>query len=283
MAEETKIDDETGGKAAGDAGTEGTEGTAAEGTDDDTPVETLAKEMGWRPKENFNGDDTNFVDAESYIRKGQDIQDSMRKSLKDQKRQLSDMSVSLTELKQHNERVFKAEVGQLKKELSTLKAQKKTAIEDGDVAKVDEIDEQIDTVKESMSPPEKVAAQTPDSNDEFDGWIKDNNWYNDDKEMATYADTIADNHKGAPFARVAALVTNKVKEMFPDKFSVAKKNNVNVSRVEASGRRVTTSKFTKADLSDSQKDIMRQFVKQGIMSESEYIKDLATVAQGGAV
>lgn len=275
MSEETIIGDEPGGKAAGDA-----EGAA--GTEESNEVEVLAQEMGWRPKDNFNGDDADFVDAAQYIRKGQDIQDGMRKSLKDQKRQLSDMSVSLTELKQHNERVFKAEVGQLKKELNDLTHQKKAAIQDGNVPLVDELDEQIDTVKESMVPPEKVVTANPEGGD-FDDWVKDNDWYNSDKEMATYADSVADSHKGAPFARVAVLVSKRVKEMFPDKFPAPKTNNApNASRVEAGGRRATTGKFTKANLSDSQKSIMNQFVKQGIMTEKDYIKDIALVAAGGA-
>lgn len=253
-----------------------------EGSEQANPVEALAEEMGWRPKENFNGDEADFVGAAQYIRKGQDIQDGMRKSLKDQKQQLSDMSVSLTELKQHNERVFKAEVGQLKKELNDLTHQKKAAIQDGNVPLVDELDEQIDTVKESMVPPEKVVTANPEGGD-FDDWVKDNDWYNSDKEMATYADSVADSHKGAPFVRVAALVSRRVKEMFPDKFPAPRTNNApNASRVEAGGRRATAGKFTKSDLSDSQKSIMQQFVRQGIMTEKQYVEDIAKVAGGAA-
>lgn len=245
-----------------------------------TPVEALAKEMGWQEKGAFKGDDTNYVDAASYIKKGQDIQDNMRQSLKDQKRQLSDMAGSLTELKSHNERVYKAEVGQLKKELSTLKQQKKEAIEDGDVAKVGEIDEQIDTVKESMEPPKPNEQQAPTG--DFETWIQDNDWYEKDKEMAAYADALADKHEGAPFKRVAALVTKQVKEMFPDKFPTSTtKSPVNVARVEAGARKsVSDTKFTRSDLSESQKSVMRQFVKQGIMTEKQYIEDIG-VMQGG--
>jgi len=249
---------------------------SGDGTED--PIESLAKEMGWQGKESFKGDDTNFVDAEEYIRKGQDIQDSMRKSLKDQKHQMVDMSGSLDELKQHNERVFKAEVGRLEKELAGLKAKKKTAIEEADVNEVDKIDEQIDAVKESIEPP----SQTKQSvNSKFDEWVKDNDWYKSDKEMSEYADTVADKHEGAPFARVATMVEKQVKEMFPDKFA-ATKTSPSAPRVEAARKRAATSKFTKADLTGSQKNIMSQFIKQGIMSEKEYIADIAKLAGGEA-
>lgn len=250
---------------------------------EETPVEILAKEMGWQPKDNFKGDGDNYVDAEQYIRKGQDIQDNMRKSLKDQKQQLSDLAGSLKELQSHNERVYKAEVTQLKKELSDLTQQKKEAIQDGNVEKVGEIDEQIDSVKESMVPPAKTDTSAKVGGD-FEVWVKDNKWYESDKEMSAYADSLADKHEGAPFARVAALVTKQVKEMFPDKFpSSAKRQEVSTApRVEAGTRKAMTTKFTKSDLTDSQKSIMQQFVKQEIMSEKQYIEDIATISAGGA-
>ena len=281
MPEETTIEDELGGKAADDAGSKEAN-TGDAGNNDE--VEILAKEMGWRPKENFNGDEADFVDAVQYIRKGQDIQDGMRKSLKDQKRQLSDMSVSLTELKQHNERVFKAEVGQLKKELNDLKQQKKAAIQDGDVTLVDELDEQIDTVKESMVPPEQTKTQQSQEGErpEFDAWVKENPWYDADPEMQQYADSLAGENKGLTFDRLAKLVSRKTEEAFPDKFLARGKTRDAVSRVEAGGRKVTTGNFTKADLSDSQKTIMNQFVRQGIMSEKDYIRDIS-ITQGAKV
>ena len=284
MAEETGTQEE-----GGTTEKEGT-GEGQETTTDDK-VETLAKEMGWQPKEDFNGDEANYVDAESFIKKGQDIQDSMRKSLKDQKRQLSDMSDSLVELKSHNERVFKAEVGRLKKELAELTDQKKLAIQDGNVEKVNELDGQIDTVKESIAAPEKTDSgeKASSSPGDFEEWVADNKWYDDDIEMTSYADTLAAKHEGAPFKRIAALVTKQVKEMFPDRFpapastTTTQNTNISQSRVEGAGKKTTTTKFTEADLTDSQKNIMAQFAKQGIMTKKQYIEDIGKLASGGAI
>jgi len=263
------------------------EENAGEGAKEGGDVEALAKEMGWRPKEDFAGDETDFVNAKTYIRKGQDIQDSMRKSLKSQKQQLSDMTDSIAELKAHNERVYKAEVANLKKELISLKTQKKVAIEDGDVEKVNEIDEQIDAVKGSIKEPEpvkktaKTQSQGESSTPEFDVWVKQNPWYITDDEMGQYADTIATENKGLSFKRIANMVDKKVKEAFPEKFSEQK--NVNVNRVEGSARRGSSSgKLTEADLTSSQKSIMNQFVRQGIMTKNQYIEDIAKVAGGAA-
>ena len=238
-----------------------------------TEIETLATEMGWRPDGKDKEGKT--VDAETYIRKGRDIQDTMRGHIKDQKQQLTDLGHSVDDLKLHNERVYKAEVITLKKELSTLKKEKKEAVEDGNVEKVDEIDERIDDVKEAIVKPEPQEPST--DNPEFNEWIKTNAWYRDDPEMAVYADTIADKHVGAPFKRVAALITKQVKEMFPEKFKGPEKPKP--SPVEGATKKTTTTKFTKADLTENQKSIMKQFVRQGIMTEKAYIEDISKLEE----
>ena len=234
-----------------------------------TEIETLATEMGWRPDGKDKEGKT--VDAITYIRKGRDIQDTMRGHIKDQKQQLGDLGRSIDELKLHNKQVYKAEVTKLKTELTALKKEKKAAVEDGDVERVDELDEKIDGVKEAIDEPEPQETST--ENPEFDKWIKTNAWYRDDSEMAAYADTIAIKHDGAPFKRVAALVTKQVKELFPEKFKESEKPKP--SPVEGATRKTVTTKFTKADLTENQKSIMKQFVRQGIMTEKAYISDIS--------
>jgi site-specific DNA-cytosine methylase len=238
-----------------------------------TEIETLATEMGWRSDGKDKEGKT--VDAKTYIRKGRDIQDTMRGHIKDQKQQLSDLGHSIEDLKIHNKQVYKAEVAKLKTELTALQKEKKVAVADADVELVDELDEKIDGVKEAMEKPE--AQETSTENPKFNEWAKTNTWYRDDPEMAAYADTIADKHTGAPFERVAALVTKQVKEMFPEKFSEPKKPAA--SPVEGATKKTTTTKFTKADLTENQKSIMKQFVRQGIMTEKAYIEDIAKLKE----
>lgn len=260
-------------------GTEPPDATGVSGMEPDTsgdtqaapkvdPVEAMAIELGWNP--DFDGDGK--VDAKTYILKSREIQDTMREHIKEQKGQLHELSDSVAALKSHNEKVYKAEVSKLKNELEELKRERKEAIEEGDVAKVDALDERIGGVKDSMSQP----SERPRNTAEFDAWVVDNKWYETDSEMAAYADTIASENKGAPFARVAALVGRKAREMFPDKFAgqtPTKKKSP--SPVEESGARPRAAKFTKADLTEGQKAIMSQFVRQGIMTEKQYIEDIA--------
>ena len=255
----------------------GDDTSTSEGESKEDPVEALAIELGWNP--DFEGEDK--VDAKTYILKSREIQDTMREHIKEQKGQLNELSNSVAALKSHNEKVYKAEVAKLKNELEDLKQERKEAIEEGDVTKVEELDERIDGVEESMTQPQKEDNETKSRNTaEFDAWLADNKWYDDDPEMAAYADAIASENKGAPFARVAALVDRKVREMFPDKFAeqtptTPTKKKQSPSPVEESGSKPTAAKFTKANLTDNQKAIMSQFVRQGIMTEKQYIEDIA--------
>ena len=226
---------------------------------DESSIEDIASEIGWRS----DGE----LDAKAYILKSKDIQATMRDHINTQKKHLTDLNTSVTELKAHNELVYKAEVKKLTSELDTLKKVRKEAIEDGDVEKVEELDGQIDGLKETMSRPHKAA------NTEFDTWLGKNQWYTDDNAMKELADKIADENEGAPFKTIARLVELEVKRDFPDKFQAVKKPAS--SPVESASKKITTSKFTEADLSDSQKQTMNQFVKLGILTKKQYIEDIA--------
>jgi len=250
-------------------------------------VEELAQEMGWRPKENFDEESNNeFVDAATYIRRGGDIQTNMRKSIKDQKRQLTAMTNSIEELKQHNERVYKAEITTLKKDLASLKLEKNEAIQDGDVDLVEKIDAKIDLVQESISQPEKAtetAAQPQGEDPEFTEWVAKNDWYRTNKEMQSYADAIGDQNEGLPYTRLLALVERKVKDGFPEKFQKKNSTTEIVNRVEGATRGNNNNiSFTEADLTAGQKNIMSQFVRQGIMTKKQYIDDIKKLAGGYA-
>lgn len=237
-------------------------------------VEELAQQIGWNP--DHKGDDA--IDAVTYILKSREIQNTMKANNKDLKGQLSSMQSSIEALKEHNERVYKAELKQKEAEIAALKKEKIAAVELADVKKVTEIDEQIETIQKDLNKPQEKKATVV--NPEFDEWIKDNQWYLVDDEMARFAESVADQYKGAPRDRIYRIVSQKVAEVFPDKFekppAVKKEKPIGpASPVEAPTKTKVTSKFTKSSLTPEQTNIMKQFVSQGIMTEEQYINDIA--------
>lgn len=254
-------------------------------------IESLAKQLGWSPDHKGSA----YVDAATYILKSRDIQDSMRDHNRDLKSQLSNMQGSIEALKQHNERVYRADVKRLQNELAELQQKKKAAVELADVDTVTALDAQIDSVKQSINEP-APQQHAPSSNPVFDDWVKDNQWYLTDQTMAAYADQVAQQYVGAPADRIYKAVRNKVAELWPEKFEQPKPDNTQslanvsnnvqsqtekakpmgpVSPVEGTTHSNNAPKFSKSDLTPDQLSIMKQFTGAGIMTEEQYINDIA--------
>lgn len=252
-------------------------------------VETLAAQLGW------NADHTgpNSVDAATYILRSREIQDSMKERNDSLKGQLGNLQTSIDALKEHNERVYQADLKAKQAEIETLKREKDSAIDLADKEKVNELDAKIDSLKENINQP---IPQQPTANPVFDSWVADNQWYLTDNDMAQYADTVAQQYAGAPPERIYSLVRSKVAEVFPDKFEEPKPSQTTLanvaeqtnqaesakpkpvgpaSPVEAAKTTAQPTSFSKADLTQDQLAIMRQFSQAGIMTEDQYIKDIA--------
>jgi hypothetical protein len=228
---------------------------------DETPqaVKDLAKELGWN--ENFDDNPDKFVDAATFIRRSRDINSGLRKQIKE-------ITNVVSELKTHNKRVYKAEVQRLTEELTTLKAQRKTAIEDGDVERVEKIESKIEDIKEKTSQP-----PAPVPNTGFDEWVEENPWYRNDDDMRKFADKAGLEYEGLPFQKILKLVRKDVEAEFPDKFKKAP-GRPGASPVESGSRRSSSKTRSEADLTAAQKDIMHQFIRHGVMTKAEYISDL---------
>lgn len=250
-------------------------------------VETLAEQLGW----NKDHQGPEKVDAATYILRSREIQDTMRDHNKDLKNQVGTLHESVKALQEHNENVFKAEINRLESELKQLKKAKREAVELADVNKVDEIDEQIESIQKNLNKPEKESSREA-TNPVYDEWVKDNQWYENDDEMAVFADTVAEQYKGAPLERVYKIVRQKVQEVFPEKFEQPKQEEKPkepddkkpvgpASPVEKGTNKGGESQsFSVNDLTAEQKSTMNQFVKMGIMTEKQYVTDIAKMQEG---
>lgn len=249
-------------------------------------IEEIATQLGWNPEYKGEG----AVDASTYILRSKDIQDSMKNHNKDLKKQLNILQGSVDALKEHNERVYRADVKRMEGEIAELKKQRREAIELADVTKVEELDNQINGIQSDITDikSQETKPSQSSSNDVYNEWVKDNQWYVTDDDMAKYADTVAKQYEGAPLDRIFKLVTNKVKEVFPEKFEQSKKQETKEevkipigpkSPVESGNNLKQSTTFTKDNLTPEQMSIMRQFVQGGIMTEQQYINDIAKMQE----
>lgn len=263
----------------------------AQPEDQSQSVEALATQLGW----SADHQGPNSVDAATYILRSREIQDSMKERNDSLKGQISNLQTSIDALKEHNERVYQADLNTKQAQIEALQKEKRSAVELADVDKVDEIESKINSIQKDLNQPKPE--QAPSTNPAFDSWVKDNQWYLTDNDMAQYADTVAQQYIGAPPERIYSLVRAKVAEVFPDKFenkdteqseqapttlaNVNQKQSAKTkpvgpaSPVESAKTTGQTQTFSKSDLSQEQLSIMRQFAQAGIMTEDQYIKDIA--------
>ncbi|MDE3022466.1 MAG: hypothetical protein KGI54_11475 [Pseudomonadota bacterium] len=235
-----------------------------------TAIELRAMESGWVPEDQWQGDPELWRPAKEYVDRGE-----LFKKIDDQNRTIKDFKRALDDLKGHHAKVRETEYARA---LVALKEQKKTALEDGDAAGVIKIDDQIDLVKEEqkrLAMPQQTQ-QTSEAAPEFTNWVARNKWYDTSEPMRAYADSLGRKlaAAGTSTEEVLREVERQVKQEFPHKF-------VNPNRGKPGAVEGSSPKGGKAGdnfaLSDDERRVMQRFVRSGVMTEAQYIKDLKSV------
>ena len=238
-----------------------------------SPVELQARDSGWVPKEEFQGEEHKWVDAGEFLRRGE-----LFKKIEDQSKQLKDVRSALNEMKKLHSQVREVEY---KRALDALRQQKKIALEDGDAEAVIAADERIDLVKEQVkqlqSQPADVQENSGAEHPEFVQWTEQNSWYKSSAPMKAFADAL-----GADLARagnspseVLRKVAAEVRKEFPQRF---KNPNQEKAGAVESGRGAGTSRTGGFTLTDDERRVMNTFLRQGVFkTEKEYIDELKKV------
>ena len=236
--------------------------------------ETLAeaKRQGWVPQEDYNGPEDKWVNADTFVKKGKEINALLRKDNEFLKREVSEMKSTMMEFKKFH---ADTEKRAYERAMLDLREQKKEAIAAGDGEKVLQVDDAIDELKTARKE-EKVAAPSQAIDPAFIAWQDENRWFGKDNELTAEANLIGEVVKrqnptliGSEFLEE---VTKRVKRMYPEKFTNAnrsKPNPVEGSTAKPSGPRGRGF----ADLPPEAKQACQKFEKQGLVTREQYIKE----------
>lgn len=230
--------------------------------------ESKAIEQGWRPKEEFEGDPSEFRSAKEFLERGEIFKQIH--TLKRQNKVLQDGQVAM---RQHYDRVAQ---DSYKKAMEDLRAERKEALREGDAEKVDIIEEKIEKVQATKPAP----VQTPQGpNPAFVEWVEKNSWYETDEDLHDFADAQAiiflNKNPGSSPDSVFKHVEKKIKDTFASKFQGKRAAPDPVTRVE--GRDKPRSRVDNMELSEDEAKAMRSLVKAGHMTEAEYRADLKKI------
>lgn len=233
-----------------------------------TPIQLKAIDQGWIPREEFDGDESEFIDAAEFVRRGE-----LFKKIETQSREVKQLRQALEALKQHQGKI---EESAYNRALKQLQEQRKAAFIEGEHEKAFAIEEQIANIQEEKQRVKQQQIDVP-ANDEyaeqFRAWVDENSWYESNSIMRKTADTLGlDYHnQGYSPAEVLKKVSEDIKREFSHKFKTPAANRP--SAVEAPSRSNSQQKGS-ISLSADERKIMTRIVASGIMTEAEYMKQL---------
>lgn len=273
-----------------DTGT-GSEEEEKESGNTRTAAEDKAHKSGWRPKDDWKGDDDEWIDAREFNFRGELMGRISEQSsiLSNFKNQIAERDKTIEDLVTHHKGVSEREY---KKALKTLQDAKIEAIDEGDGSAVVEIDNEIDELKgkkqaaeKHVSPDKNIKDSTPP---EVIDWLQkpQNKWYVNDSFLKSVADGIA---KGLMQKNPNISPTNllhqmdvKMREELPHRFD----GNPSVNETEAddltnssSNGKAKSRKLGMRDLDEEQQAIVRRFIKTKVMTLDEYIDDLKAIGE----
>lgn len=229
-------------------------------------IEQKAMEMGWRPRDEFNGSDDDFIDAKEFVRR-KPLFDKIEHS----SREVKELRKALDALKTHYTTVKESEYNRA---LSTLKAARKDALTNGDGDQFEAIDQEIKRVEQEAVSVKQIDEVQPEpvQHPEFVGWLNRNPWYNSTPYMRQFADQVGLKLKGQmPPAEVLKEVEKAVKQEFPQKFR--NPNKESAPNVDSSDGK-SGAKSGGFELSEQERRIMNTLVRTNQITKEKYIADL---------
>jgi hypothetical protein len=238
------------------------------------PVEDQAREMGWKPLDDYQGDRSKWVNAEIFVARAP-LFEKIEADKRAHKRETDELRTAVRDLAEHNKTVAESAY---RRAINDLKLQKKEALAEGDTIKALEIADKITEFQENKPVPvvQNVPQPQGPPPEIFQRWTKENDWYEKDSSLREEADTLgfALAAKGLQPEEILNQVKDKIKRMYPEKFERVKAPDG--GEAPRGGQTRTNGSFT---LSADEERIMNRFIKTsgGTLTREAYIKDLKAI------
>ena len=253
-----------------------------------------AESQGWVSKERYRGNESDWVDAETFVKRGREILPILRKNnenlvkdLNATKEQLKEFREAAEEFKKFQKESYERKAQEYEQRIQDIKESRAQAISDGDGQKVNALDDALDQAKDELKGAKQAvkdadkAPTTPQIDTVIDpglqSWLDRNTWFGQDKRMTSIVNGIGESLriefpglKGQPFLEKLDEV---LAEEFPNKFG---KKQSPSSRVESgSGRQSRSGGNAQSydNLPSEAKSACDRFVKQKLMTREQYVAD----------
>jgi hypothetical protein len=259
-----------------------------------TEIQHEAESQGWVPKERFRGNESDWVDADTFVKRGREILPILRKNnenlikdLQATKDQLKEFREAAEEFKKFQRESYERKAQEYESQIQEIKESRAQAISDGDGQKVNALDDALDQAKENFkeakqSVKDVVSAKDPEPTPEaidpgLQAWLDRNTWFGQDKRLTGMVNGIGESLRlEFPLLKGQAFLDKLdevLAEEFPNKFG---KKQSPSSRVESgSGRQSRSGGNAQSydNLPSEAKSACDRFVKQKLMTREQYVAD----------
>ena len=257
-------------------------------------VQHEAESQGWVPKERFRGNESDWVDADTFVKRGREILPILRKNnenlikdLQATKDQLKEFREAAEEFKKFQRESYERKAQEYESQIQEIKESRAQAISDGDGQKVNALDDALDQAKENFkeakqSVKDVVSAKDPEPTPEaidpgLQAWLDRNTWFGQDKRLTAMVNGVGESLRlEFPLLKGQAFLDKLdevLAEEFPNKFG---KKQSPSSRVESgSGRQSRSGGNAQSydNLPSEAKSACDRFVKQKLMTREQYVAD----------
>lgn len=237
--------------------------------------EAEARDMGWKPKEEWDGRGE-WRDAETFVKRGEEllpiVQARLAKTRAEQEAERKAFDQRLKRIEAANKAAFEAQKRQFEDRQKALEARIRQAAGEGDLETYDALNRQ----RETLRPPEEPKVEEPAGvAPPVAEWRSRNDWYGTDEVMTAVAwaaaERLAKNGNNDVAAQLEAAEA-EVKRRFPERFPQPAKPPV----VESGGRSPSGKREKgAADLPAEARSAFKQFVQMGVYKQ----EDLARYAK----
>lgn len=253
-------------------------------------IEDQARDMGWVPETEFDGDKAKWVPAKEFVDRAP-LYDAIHKT----KRELKQVREALDALKTHHKSVWEKA---REKAIAEYEAAIAIAAEQQDIKKFHELNKQKEVVEsktfEGEVDPEPTTT-APTAPAEYTEWAARNQWYEKDEDLnleaTIFGTKLAQKQQQLPedqrktYTEILEETAIYIKKKYPEKFkSPSKARATTVSQTSPSGKatgKVDYMKVTRAQLPEEIRQVYDRLVRSGIMKHEDYIKEYLAI--GGSL
>lgn len=222
-------------------------------------LENKAREGGWVPLEEWNGNPEEWVSAEVFNARG-----PLFEKIKYSNDKVDRLEKQIATLVEINKKTAENE---RKKALAELQGKKVQLMQEGDYEGVIKVEGEIEKTKEvpKEEPKSELTPEQEQAKEKLTKWATDNKWYAENTKMKYYADAAGqdymDKHPKASIDEILDYTVKEVREQFPEQFGDQVPPKSPVGSGGNSPPKKSEKEISLRDLDDIHRDLIKGFIE----------------------